>query len=183
MFYPEVFTDVENYIRAMYDLMYLAFKADITRVATYQIASEGGTAPTNNLSKQIGMGKDLHQLSHSAAKTNDGFRDWGLWDQFVARQLAYFLKRMKDTKEGDGTMLDRCLVFQGAATSRVHDNTNFPLILAGGRRMGHKAGQFVRYDEQTNNLANLFVRIANAMDVPLTEFGDSTGATMDELFV
>lgn len=177
------FTDVENYIRAMYDLMYLAFKADITRVATYQIASEGGTAPTNNLSKQIGMGKDLHQLSHSAAKTNDGFRDWGLWDQFVARQLAYFLKRMKDTKEGDGTMLDRCLVFQGAATSRVHDNTNFPLILAGGRRMGHKAGQFVRYDEQTNNLANLFVRIANAMDVPLTEFGDSTGATMDELFV
>jgi len=177
------FTDVENYIRAMYDLMYLAFKADITRVATYQIASEGGTAPTNNLSKQIGMGKDLHQLSHSAAKTNDGFRDWGLWDQFVARQLAYFLKRMKDTKEGDGTMLDRCLVFQGAATSRVHDNTNFPLILAGGRRMGHKAGQFVRYDEQTNNLANLFVRIANAMDVPLTEFGDSTGVTMDELFV
>ena len=47
------FTDVENYIRTMYDLMYLAFKSDITRVATYQIASEGGTAPTNNLSKHI----------------------------------------------------------------------------------------------------------------------------------
>ena len=96
------FTDVENYIRAMYDLMYLAFKADITRVATYQIASEGGTAPTNNLSKQIGMGKDLHQLSHSAAKSDDGFKDWGLWDQFVARQLAYFINRLKETKEGDG---------------------------------------------------------------------------------
>lgn len=39
------FIDVENYIRTMYDLMYLAFRADITRVATYQIASEGGTAP------------------------------------------------------------------------------------------------------------------------------------------
>ena len=62
------FTDVENYIRTMYDLMYLAFKADISRVATYQIASEGGTAPTNNLSKRIGLRKDLHQLSHSAAK-------------------------------------------------------------------------------------------------------------------
>lgn len=176
------FTDVENYIRTMYDLMYLAFKADITRVATYQLASEGGTAPTNNLSKQIGMKKDLHQLSHSATKSDDGFRDWGLWDQFVARQLAYFINRLKETKEGDGSMLDRCLVFQGAATSRVHDNTNFPLILAGGRQMGHRAGQFVAYDEEKNNLANLFVRIANAMDVPVEKFGDSTGISMSELF-
>lgn len=177
------FTDVENYIRSMYDLMYLAFKADITRVATYQIASEGGTAPTNNLSKQIGMSKDLHQLSHSAAKSDDGFKDWGLWDQFIARQLAYFINRLKETKEGDGTMLDRCLVFQGAATSRVHDNTNFPLILAGGKQLGHKAGRFINYDEQKNNLANLFVKIANAMDVPIEKFGDSTGVSMGELFV
>ncbi len=176
------FTDVENYIRAMYDLMFLAFKADLTRVATYQIASEGGTAPTNNLSKQIGMKKDLHQLSHSAAKSAEGFKDWGLWDQFVAKQLAYFINRMKETREGDGSMLDRCLVFQGAATSRVHDNTNFPLILAGGKKMGHNAGQFVTYDEEKNNLANLFVRIANAMDVPMEKFGDSTGVSMDELF-
>ena len=176
------FTDVENYIRAMYDLMYLAFKADITRVATYQIASEGGTAPTNNLSKHIGLSKDLHQLSHSAAKRDDGFKDWGLWDQFVARQLAYFLERLRQTPEGDGTLLDRCLVFQGAATSKVHDNTNYPLLLAGGKQLGHNSGQFVCYDEDTNCLANLFVRIANAMDVPLQEFGDSTGVSMSELF-
>ncbi len=177
------FTEVENYIRTMYDLMYLAFKSDITRVATYQLASEGGTAPTNNLSKRIGLAKDLHQLSHSAAKDEEGFKDWGLWDQFVAQQLAYFVKRLKDTKEGDGSLLDRCLIFQGAATSRVHDNTNFPLILAGGKKMGHKVGQFVTYDEEKNNLANLFVRVANSMDVPIDSFGDSTGIPMSELFV
>lgn len=176
------FTDVENYVRTMYDLMYLAFKSDMTRVATYQLASEGGTAPTNNLSKRIGLTKDLHQLSHSAAKDADGFKDWGRWDQFVAQQLAYFIKKLKDTKEGDGCMLDRCLVFQGAATSRVHDNTNFPLILAGGNKMGHQSGQFVTYDEDKNNLANLFVRIANSMDVPIDSFGDSTGISMSELF-
>ena len=176
------FTDVENYVRTMYDLMYLAFKADITRVATYQLASEGGTAPTNNLSKHIGIPKDLHQLSHSAAKDKEGFKQWGLWDQFVARQLAYFIKRLKETNEGDGTLLDRCLVFQGAATSRVHDNTNYPLILAGGQKMGHQAGQFVAYDEQKHCLSNLFVRIANSMDVPIDSFGDSTGIAMGELF-
>lgn len=176
------FTDVENYIRTMYDLMYLSFKSDITRVATYQLASEGGTAPTNNLSRSLGLTKDLHQLSHSAAKDENGFKDWGLWDQFVARQLAYFIKRLKETKEGDGNLLDRCLVFQGAATSKVHDNTNFPLILAGGRDLGHNAGQFHTYDEQKHALSNLFVRIANAMDVPIESFGDSNGIPMSELF-
>ena len=176
------FTEVQDYIRTMYDLMYLAFKSDMTRVATYQIAYEGGTAPTNNLSKRIGLTKDLHQLSHSAAKDADGFKDWGLWDQFVAGQLAYFVNRLKETQEGDGSLLDRCLIFQGAATSRVHDNTNFPLILAGGKKMGHKAGQFITYDEQKNNLSNLFVRIANSMDVPIDSFGDSTGVSMSELF-
>jgi hypothetical protein len=176
------FTDVENYIRTMYDLMYLAFKSDITRVATYQIASEGGTAPTNNLSKRIGIKKDLHQLSHAAAKDEDGFKDWGLWDQFVSRQLAYFINRLKETPEGDGRLLDRCLIFQGAATSKVHDNTNYPIIMAGGKQMGHKAGQFVTYDQEKNNLANLFVQIANAMDVPIEKFGDSTGISMSELF-
>ena len=121
-------------------------------------------------------------MSHSAAKDKDGFKHWGLWDQFVARQLAYFIKRLKETKEGDGSLLDRCVVFQGAATSRVHDNTNYPLILAGGKKMGHKAGQYVKYDEQNNALSNLFVRIANSMDVPIETFGDSTGMPMSELF-
>lgn len=176
------FTDVENYIRTMYDLMFLAFKSDITRVATYQIASEGGTAPTNNLSKRIGIKKDLHQLSHAAAKDAEGFKDWGLWDQFVAKQLAYFIGRLRETPEGDGRLLDRCLILQGAATSKVHDNTNYPLIMAGGKEMGHRTGQFVTYDEQKNNLANLFVRIANSMDVPMENFGDSTGIAMNELF-
>ncbi|MEZ6122019.1 MAG: DUF1552 domain-containing protein [Planctomycetaceae bacterium] len=176
------FTDVENYVRTIYDLMYLAFRADITRVATYQLASEGGTAPTNNLSKGIGIKKDLHKLSHSAARTPDGFKDWGLWDQFIAQQLAYFLGRLQETREGAGSLLDRCLIFQGAATSRVHVNSNYPLILAGGRSLGHKAGQFVTYDEQKNALSNLFVRMANAMDVPIEKFGDSTGIAMSELF-
>ncbi|MCA9177169.1 MAG: DUF1552 domain-containing protein, partial [Planctomycetales bacterium] len=176
-------SDVENYIRTIYDLMFLAFRADITRVATYQIASEGGTAPTNNLSKRIGIKKDLHKLSHSAGKTPEGFKDWGLWDQFIARQLAYFIGRLKETREGDGSLLDRCLIFQGAATSRVHNNSNYPLILAGGRSVGHQAGQFIAYDEQKNALSNLFVRIANAMDVPIETFGDSNGILMSELFV
>ena len=78
-------------------------------------------------------------------------------------------------------MLDRCLVFQGAATSRVHDKINYPSPLAGGKQIVHKAGQFITYDEQKNDLANFFVRIANSMDVPIESVGD-TGISMSELF-
>ena len=93
--------------------IYTRVRQESKRETTYQIASEGGTAPTNNLSKRLGMAKDLHQLSHSAAKDENGFKDWGLWDQFVAQQLAYFVDRLKNEKEGDGSLLDRCLIFQG----------------------------------------------------------------------
>jgi hypothetical protein len=176
------FSDVENYIQSMYELMYLSFKADITRVATYQIASEGGTSPVVNLSKNIGLTKDLHGLSHSSTKGDSGYKDWAMWDQFIAKQLAYFIKKLKDTKEGDSSLLDRCLIFQGAATSKVHNNHNYPIILAGGKKMGHKAGQYVKYVEGKNALSNLYVRIANSMGVPAEKFGDSTGIQMSELF-
>jgi hypothetical protein len=176
------YEDVENYIQTMYELIYLAFKADITRVATYQIASESGVSPVVNMSKYVGMSKDLHTLSHASPSDELGYLDWGLWDQFIAKQLALFLKRMKETQEGDGSLLDRCLIFQGSATSTVHNTHNYPLILAGGRAMGHKAGQYVKYVEEENALSNLYVRIANSMGVPIEKFGDSTGVQMNELF-
>lgn len=176
------FDDVENYIQAMYDLMHLSFKSDITRVITYQIASEGGTSPVVNLSKFIGLSKDLHGLSHESTKGDSGYKNWGIWDQFIAKQFAYFINKLKSTKEGDGNLLDRCLLFQGAATSKVHNNHNYPILLAGGKKMGHKTGQYVKYVEKENALSNLYVRMAQAMDVPLEKFGDSTGIQMSELF-
>jgi hypothetical protein len=54
--------------------------------------------------------------------------------------------------------------------------------MAGGKQMGHKAGQFITYDEKKNALSNLFARIGNAMDVPMENFGDSSGIPMTELF-
>ena len=54
--------------------------------------------------------------------------------------------------------------------------------MAGGKQMGHKAGQFITYDEKKNALSNLFARIGNAMDAPMEKFGDSSGIQMTELF-
>ena len=175
------FTDFENYIKTIYDLIYISFKADITRTATYQISREDAS-PTNNISKFVGLSKGLHELSHSANKGEDGYKDWGLWDQFLSNQLARLISRLKSTKEGDGTLLDRTLIFHGSATGKTHHNYNYPIILAGGKRMGHKAGQFLSFDEEKVALADLYVHIGQAMGADIDKFGDSTGFRMSELF-
>ena len=69
--------DIERYIQTMYELIYLSFKADITRQATYQLASESGTSPVVGLSKKIGISKDLHALSHSSPKGDSGYKKLG----------------------------------------------------------------------------------------------------------
>jgi hypothetical protein len=71
---------------------------------------------------------------------------------------------------------------QGMTLLFCPNTHNYPLILAEGRGMGHKAGQYVKYVEEENALSNLYVRIANSMGVPIEKFGDSTGVQMTELF-
>ncbi|MCM8531990.1 MAG: hypothetical protein NE330_12570 [Lentisphaeraceae bacterium] len=79
-------------------------------------------------------------------------------------------------------MLDNCLVLHGSATGKSHDPHNYPLILAGGKNMGHNTGQFIKYDEQKNAISNLFARMGNAAATPIESFGDSSGIQMSELF-
>ena len=74
---------------------------------------------------------------------------WGRWlgrfDQFLAEQFGYFLQRLHETPEGDGTLLDHTLVLDGSSNSRTHQNRNYPLVLARGTGMGLKHGHYRRY--------------------------------------
>lgn len=175
------FEDYERYIQTLYDLVYISFKADISRTATYQVCQENGSS-ADNISKYIGLPGTLHALSHASNKGKDGYKNWGMWDQFLTKQLAYFLQKLKSTKEGDGTLLDRTLVLHGAATGRLHKNHDYPIIVAGGKKIGHKGGKFVTYDENKIALADLFVQFGQSMGADMDSFGDSTGHSMPELF-
>jgi hypothetical protein len=168
-----------DYIRAMYDLMFHAFQTDTTRAATYLIGTE-----FNGLSDKfpvaIGL-KSIHGLSHGVKHSENGYKDWALWDQFLAQQLAYFLKKLQDTREGDGNLLDRTLVFHGCSTSKTHLARNYPLILAGGGAFGLKHGRYHKFDENKKCLADLFVTVLNALGVETRRFADSTGNVNDAL--
>jgi len=164
----------KEYIETMYDLIYLAFQSDLTRVATYMLGCvSGAVSIANAFPACIGLSGNHHGLAHGAGKKG-GREKLGRWDQFLAQQLMRFLSRLKETKEGDGNMLDHTLVFYGSSNSRTHNNTNYPLLLAGGTKLGVQQGQYLKYSAKTP-LANLFVTMLDCMGTPVQSFADSDG--------
>jgi len=72
-------------------------------------------------------------------------------------------------------------VLYGSSNSRTHQNHNYPLLLAGGRGLGVRHGQYLRYNETEMRLSNLFLTILDRLDVPVSQFSDSTGEFSDIL--
>lgn len=163
----------EDYIRTMFDLMYLAFQTDTTRVASYQISQEDGKGLSDKFPALALNLSGHHGLSHGTGKQG-GFENWARYDQFLAEQFAYFLGRLRSTPEVDGTLLDNSMILYGSATSTTHNARNYPLVLAGGKHMGLKHNQFLTFSEKVP-LSNLFVSMLDRLQVPVEGFADSTG--------
>ena len=171
----------KEYLRVIYDLMYLAFQTDTTRIATYMIGQvAGATTIANAFPACIGLKGNWHGLAHGAGKEG-GAERLGRFDQFLAEQLSYFLQRLQSTPEGDGNLLDRTIVLYGSSNSRTHQNRNYPLLLAGGSKLGMKHGSYHRFPE-TTPLSNLFVTMLDRIRVPVKQFADSRGE-MSELTI
>ncbi len=161
-----------EYLKAIYDLQFLALQTDLTRITTYQIGSYGPSR-ARTFPGVLGLKPDWHGLAHAAGKKG-GPENIGRFDQFLAENLASFLARLKETPEGDGNLLDRTLVLYGSSNSRTHQNRNYPLILAGGRQLGLRHNHFLHFDEKTP-MSNLFVTMLRALGVETESFVDSSG--------
>ncbi|MBK67752.1 MAG: hypothetical protein CMP22_06440 [Rickettsiales bacterium] len=168
-----------EYMQAMYDLVFLAFQTDSTRLATYMLGQvAGATTIANAFPACIGLQGNWHGLAHGAGK-KDGAEKLGRFDQLLTEQLARFLTRLSETEEREGTMLDNTLVFYGSSNSKTHNNNNYPLVLAGGNTLGFKHNQYLRFGADTP-LANVFVTMLDRMGIEHDGFADSTG-DMSEL--
>ncbi len=164
----------QEYIRCMYDLAYLAFVTDQTRFTTFMTESEHSSSSElwNYANYALGYKGATHDIAHKRPEDYSG-----QWDKWRAENHAYFLKRLRDTPEGEGNMLDNTIVLYGSAHPHAsHSGLNYPLQIAGGKNLGFKHGflhEFV--DDKKVPLANLFVTMLNAVDVPVERFADSTG--------
>ena len=167
------YKDPQEYTRCMYDLLYLALQTDSTRCASLMLESEQSTS--NEVGKfathVLGYNGQTHDISHKRPTES------GLWDNWRAQQHAYFLQRLRDTKEADGNMLDRTVVLWGSAhPHQAHGTKDYPIHLAGGNALGFKHGNLHSFEgEKKVPLANLFVSMLNAVDAPTEKFADSTG--------
>ena len=164
----------KEYIKTMYDLIYLAFRTDSTRVATYQIASMADASSKAGKFPQLeGFKGSLHSLAHDWNKP-EGAVSLGKWDRFMAEQLTYFLAKLETTSDVDGSLLDNSLILYGSSNSQTHNNNNYPLILAGGDRLGMRHGKYQKFAESVP-MSNLFVTMLDRLGVPADSFADSTG--------
>src|SRR4051794_20030270 len=166
-----------DHARLMFDLQVLAMQGDVTRVITFQLARE----TSNRTYPEIGVPDPHHPLSHHGGAPAKIARMAKI-NAFHVSLFAEFLKKLAETKEGNGTLLDHSLYLYGSGMGNpnVHDHTNLPVIVAGGAAGGMKGGRHVRFDKVTP-LANLHLTLLDKVGVRLDKFADSDGK-LDQLF-
>jgi hypothetical protein len=186
------------YFQTMYELIYLAFLSDSTRVATFQLGRENGEGPHDLLSLAVGLG-GAHGLTH-AVKSPGGWQNLGTYNRYQAEEFGRFAQKLKNTPEpnGKGNMLDNTLAMHGSASSSFHLSRNYPLITAGGKNLGFTNGRYLKFGKGNEDnqagagivsdagwtgkmeveelpLAKLFVTILQRLGVESDSFGGETG--------
>jgi hypothetical protein len=165
---PPEFAD---HVKLMFDLMTLAFQADVTRISTFMICREGSTRTY----REIGVNDAHHPLTHH--------RNNPEWIEKVAKincfhleQFAYFVNKLKSTQDGDATLLDRVMVVYGSglADGNQHTHNDLPVVLAGAGNGALRPGRHVQYPKETP-MTNLYVAMLDHMGITPEQIGDSTG--------
>jgi hypothetical protein len=168
--------DYTQYARLMIDMQVLAWQTDMTRVATFMFGRDGSNRPY----RELGISDGHHSLSHHQHDEEKVDKLVKI-DELHVGLFAYMLKRLKDTRDGDGTLLDHSLVMfgSGLSDSDQHLHNDLPIVLAGNANGRLRGNRHVAYAKDTP-LNNLFLNMFDMAGVPHVQgFGDSTGRLSD----
>jgi hypothetical protein len=165
----------EDHVRLMYDLMVLAYQANITKVVTYMLARE----ISNRTYPQVGVPDGHHAISHhsnQAAKMDKNVKI----QTYHTTLFAQFLEKMQATRDGDGSLLDHTLVLFGSNMSNSNAHNHFPLpnVVVGGAGV-MQGGRHLKYKDHTP-MTNLLLTMLNKAGVRMEKLGDSSD-TMGDL--
>jgi hypothetical protein len=164
-------SEYKEHIRVMFDLLALAFQTDSTRVATFMVAHDG----SNRSYPFIGVGDGHHDLSHHGGNEEKKQKIVAI-NRFHMEQFAYFLKKLKGSREGEGTVLDSSMIVYGSgiADGNAHSHADLPVVLAGAGGGTLKPGRHIRVARETP-MSNLYLSLLERMGANTERFGDSTG--------
>jgi hypothetical protein len=165
----------EEHVKMMYELLVLAYRANVTRVSTFMVARE----TSNRTYPQLGVPDGHHEISHhqnlqEAIKKNVKIQIYhvGLF--------AQFLEKMRTTPDGNGSLLDNSIILFGSnmSNSNLHDHFPLPNLLVGKGAGRLKGGRHIKYPDRTP-MTNLLLALLDKAGVPLDVLGDSTGKMAD----
>lgn len=164
-------SDFREHARQLIDLQVVAFQADLTRISTFVLGNDG----SNRSYREVGVSEGHHDTSHhgnEAAKL-EKLRRINL---LHVEQLAYLLGKLASIREGEQTLLDRCLVVYGSGIrdGDRHDHDDLPILLAGAGSALPGRGEHLAYPVGTP-LCNLHLTLLDWIGARNPRFGDSTG--------
>ena len=165
---PDSFDD---HVKLMFDLQLLAFKGDLTRVVTLKL----GIDRSQRIYPESGVRIPFHTLSHHREQP-ENVEEYARLNAYHVSKAAYLLKRLRDTTDGDGNLLDHSVVLYGSpmGDSHFHEHRYLPLFLAGHGNGALKGGQHVSCLKDTP-MANVLLSILRRLGLDIERVGDSTG--------
>jgi hypothetical protein len=165
---PDAF---EDHIKMLFDLQVLAFRAEITRIATLMLAHE----LSNVVYPSTNIRDGFHNLSHHSNNraNKDRFAELNAYHHGV---MGYFYEKLKATPDGDGNLLDHSLILSGSGMSdgNQHNHTPLPMLLVGHASGALKGGRHIKLSKLTTH-SNLLLTVLHKVGVPAEKIGDSTG--------
>ena len=165
----------EAHATVMFDLMALAYQADLTRVCTFLIGRE----LSNRTYPEVGVPEAHHLVSHHRHNPTQ-LTKLAKINVFHTQMLAHLLDRLRATPDGDGTLLDQSMILYGGGIgdSDRHSHTDLPILVMGSGAGTLKGGRHIRLSPDTP-LMNLHVSLLDKMGIPVERVGDSTGALQE----
>ncbi|MDA0813426.1 MAG: DUF1552 domain-containing protein [Verrucomicrobia bacterium] len=167
-----------EYYRTMFDLIALAFDADITRSVAFMLNREDGMGISDTFPLKLGLEQTHHSLSH--AENKNGQLEFAKYDLFLSQQLAHFFERLNGYQDRNGSVLDNTIVLFGSGASTTHNPRNLPTLVAGGANMGLKHGSYWQNGE--TRMSNLYLSILRSMGIEQESFADSANTLSHSIF-
>ena len=164
-------SEPSEYYRNMFDLIALAFDADVTRSVAFMLNREDGMGISDTFPLKIGLTRTHHSLSHAGDK--DGLIEFAKYDLFLSKCIAKFMTRLEEYQDPNGSVLDNTIMLFGSGCSTTHNPVNLPTLIGGGRNLGLSHGYHLSFERTP--MSNLYLSILNACDISATAFADSTG--------
>ena len=162
--------DITDYFKMMFDLMALAFQADVTRVITFSMDRETSMRTYTNL----GIAEGFHPLSHHGNDTQKMDKLVQI-QRYHTQVFAAFIKKLEAAKEAGGTVLDHSTILFGSdmSNSDRHNNDPLPSAVLGHANGRIKGGQHLKYPQDSRH-GDLLVTLLERNDIPVKSIGDST---------